>query len=162
MNCLNLLKIFTTMNIHRYVLDTCAIISYFKDVFNDDKDISSEIRDEISVALQNSQPSSVRLIVPSMAFIEIRDKWCKCDEIREKIRCEVFIPFFQSENIHICPFEGDILKRALYLDKYDCSFDNHDRYFVAITLEYGCPLITSDTEIKKYQKYCPDKLKIRW
>ncbi len=152
------------MNIRGYILDTCAIISYFKDIFNDDKDISSEIRSEISVALQNSiyQPSPVRLIVPSMAFIEIRDKWCTSDEIREKIRCEVFIPLSQSENIHICPFEEDILKRALFLDKHDCNFDNHDRYFVATTLEYGHPLITSDIEILKYRRHCSGNLVIRW
>ena len=153
------------MNIHRmYVLDTCAIISYFKNIFNDDKEISTEIHNEISLALQNyrNQSSPVRLIIPSMAFIEIRDKWCISDEIRERIRYEVFIPFAQSGNIHICPFEDNIVKRALYLDKFDYSFDNHDRYFIATAIEYACPLITSDTEIKKYQRHCLINLEILW
>ena len=147
-----------------YVLDTCAIISYFRDVFKDDKDISKEIRDEISNALLPSKyfQSSVKLIVPAMAFIELRDKWCYSDEEREKIRLEVFSRFSDCENVNICTFEKNIMKRALSLNKYDCSFDNHDKYFIATALEYESPLITSDEKIQKFRKYSNGTLEIKW
>lgn len=153
------------MNIpKKYILDTCAIISYFKDIFNDDKDISKEIRNEISTALSPSRyfQSPVKLIIPAMAFIEIRDKWCCRDEEREKIRHEVFLTFSDCENVNICPFEENIMREALSLNKYDCSFDNHDKYFIATALVYESPLITSDEKIKKFQKYCNGKLEIKW
>lgn len=148
----------------KFIIDTCAIIAYFHEIFSDNKRLSAEIEEVVRLAIEHTSVwhrSPYQLIVPIISFIEIRDKWCISEERTREIYYEVFKPFYDSDNVSICPFELPILRRAIAIDKGECSFDNHDKFIIATALEYEVPLITSDTEIRKYQP-ANGNLRFKW
>ena len=132
----------------RVVIDTTALISYFCLVFNRDPKISQTAINLIRQAFQ--EESRVLLIIPSIVFVEIFDKWIRNEEVQVKIRSEVLEPIKQSPNIEIRPIDIEILENFINLTDDDIKLENHDRLILASAVALNAPLITSDKKIRKF------------
>lgn len=132
----------------RFVIDTTALISYFGTVFNRDSKISQTGLGLIRQAFQ--EEGRVLLIIPSIVFVEIFDKWIRNEEFQAKIRSEVFEPIKQSPNIEIRPIDKEVLENFIILTDADIRLENHDRLILASAVALNAPLITSDRKIRKF------------
>ena len=83
-----------------FVIDTCALIDYFNNVFGVDRTLSQRACRLIEQALTDA-PSYVKLSIPSVVFIEIFEKWLTNEEFTAKFRYEVFERIVNSPNVEI-------------------------------------------------------------
>lgn len=137
----------------RFVIDTNALISYFSDIFNVPTHISSRGLLYISKAFQND--SEYLMTIPSIVFVEIFDKWFRGEnavgeEFRAKFISEIFNPIKFSPNVEIREIDLEVLENFLKLNDPDISLENRDRIVLASAVTLEAPLITSDSQIKKY------------
>ena len=132
----------------RIVIDTTALISYFGSVFAIDSKISSRGIDLIREAFQ--EDGNTLLVIPSIVFVEIFDKWVRDEEFQAKIRSEIFEPVKQSPNIEIRPIDKEVLENFITLVDDDINLENHDRLILASAVVLNAPLITSDRKIRKF------------
>lgn len=133
------------------VTDTDSIICYFNRVFGVPQKLLSRARGLIGCALLTC-PSSVKLSIPSMVFMEIYDKWFVNEETAAKLRYEVFEPIIRSPNIEIKPIEQEVLENLLKIGGNLASHDINDKLILASAMMLECPLITTDPKIIKYVK----------
>lgn len=133
-----------------YIIDTTSLISYFHNIFEVHCAISQGSIDIIEKGFNGE----LKLIIPSIVFVEIFYKWYLTQEMIEKIRREVFFNITEHEKIHICPIEIEILQNVALITgiKSDIKFDNHDKQVLATAMMYKCPLITSDKKIARFVK----------
>jgi predicted nucleic acid-binding protein len=136
----------------RFVIDTCALISYFSEIFDNQQPSISE--DSLSIMDRGFNLKDCILIFPVTVFIEIFKKWFVNDEIAEKIKVEVYQRIKDSENMEIQPFDKEILENFILITdiEKDYNFDNHDKQIFAAAMAMNCPLITSDKRIFRYNK----------
>lgn len=132
----------------RYVIDTTAIISYFDSIFEEKPKVSQKGLRIIRQAFQS--PDNNILIIPSIVFIEIFEKWIRDDEFQAKVRAEILEPVKQAPNIEIRPVDVEVLEHFVELVDPDIRFDNHDRLILASAVSLNAPLITSDRKISKF------------
>ena len=140
--------------IRRYVCDTNAIIWYFDYVFRQESKLTRHVRSIIDRAFQKE--SDVRLIIPSLVFIEIQTKWTTSSELAAKIRYEVFSKIVDCENIEIREISEEILENVLRISLNLPGHDLHDKIILANALALNCPLFTSDSTIIDYAKRSTD------
>lgn len=135
----------------KYVVDTCALISYFSDIFKGDVSISEEALGIIDLAFSNK---STKLIFPSAVFLELFVKWFTNDEIAAKIKYEVYELIKGKENMEIQPFDKEILENYLKIKdiEADFNFDSHDKQIYASAMTMECPLITSDKHLIRFNE----------
>ena len=132
----------------RYVIDTSAIVSYFDSIFEEKPKVSQNGLQIIRQAFQC--PDNNILIIPSIVFIEIFEKWIRDDEFQAKVRAEILEPVKQAPNIEIRPIDVEVLEHFVELVDPDIRFDNHDRLILASAVSLNAPLITSDRKISKF------------
>jgi predicted nucleic acid-binding protein len=132
-----------------YVIDTTALISYFSYVFEVQCLISANAIGLIKKALDSSS-SDVKLAIPSIVFIEIYKKWFTTEEFAAKFHYEVFNLISNSPNIEIKPIDREVLENTSYITDNLENHDIHDKIILASAIMLKCPLITTDTKIKKY------------
>ncbi|MCR1024288.1 PIN domain-containing protein [Cellulophaga baltica] len=135
-----------------YVVDTCALISYFQPYLKgSDISISEESLSIIDKAFYTDE---VNLIFPATVFIEIFKKWFKTEEDAARIRVEIFNRILERENMEIQPFEKEVFENFLRIVDIEPkhNFDNHDKQILAAAMTMECPLITSDTRLIRYNK----------
>lgn len=135
-----------------YVVDTCALISYFQPYLKgSDVSISEESLSIIDKAFYSNE---INLIIPSTVFIEIFKKWFKTEEDAARIRTEIYHRISERENMEIQPFDKEILGNFLRIVDIEPNqnFDNHDKQILAAAMTMECPLITSDTRLIRYNK----------
>jgi len=137
--------------IERYVMDTNAVISYFKEVFNQPSKISRKAINLINKAFDVE--SNVRISIPSMAFIEIYDNLLNDEEILKKFRLDVFVKIKEASNFEIKSLEKEVIENILKIKDDYINLENHDKIFLASAMMLKCPLITSDVMITDYVKY---------
>lgn len=132
-----------------FVLDTCAIISYFQNVFNEPPSISSKSLRLIEKAFTYSE---IKMIVPSIVFIELYKLYFNSEETAKKISYEVFFPIKEAVNFEIRSFDRDaLIKFIAIIDiEQNHKFDNHDKQILAVAMDMNCPLVTSDNRIIRY------------
>lgn len=133
----------------KYVVDTCALISYYPEIFKEKSSISNKSLEIIDYSFYSSE---VKLIFPSTVFIEIFLKWCTSEEMKRKIEFEIFRRIKSKANMEIQPFDKEILENFVQIIdiEKDHNFDNHDKQILASAMTMYCPLITSDKRIKRY------------
>lgn len=133
----------------RYVIDTCAIISYFEKIFESGSSISNKSLKIIDLAFSSSE---IILIVPSTVFIEIYDKWFENSERKAAIISEIYNRIKSMENMEIRPIDKEVLERFSEITdiESDHNFDNRDKQILAVAMALECPLITSDNRIIRY------------
>jgi hypothetical protein len=134
----------------RYVADTTSIISYFSDVFRRPPKIS----EKALRIIDSSFNGNTVLIIPSIVFIEIFKKWFSSEERSNQIRYEVYERIKAQPNIEIKPLEQEVLENFIAITDIepDYNFDNHDKQVLASAMMLQAPLITSDTNIIRYNK----------
>jgi predicted nucleic acid-binding protein len=133
----------------RFVLDTCALIDYFNDVFEVDRILSPRACGLIEQALTNA-PSYVKLSIPSVVFVEIFEKWLTNEEFTAKFRYEVFERIVNSPNVEIKPLEQEVIECLLDLGDELRDHDLHDKIILASAKMLNCRLITIDSKIIAY------------
>jgi predicted nucleic acid-binding protein len=133
-----------------YIIDTTSLISYFHNIF----EVSSVISKNSIDIIEKGFNGELKLIIPSIVFIEIFCKWYLTQEKIERIRYEMFLNIKDQEKIHICPIEIEVLQNVAIIAgiNSDIKFDNHDKQVLATAMMYSCPLITSDKKIMKFVK----------
>lgn len=132
----------------RFVLDTTSLISYYSVIFKRKSQISENAIKIINRAFIEN--SNVLIVVPSICFVEIFDKFCLNEEDLMKIRYEVFIPIKMCPNIEIREIGKDVLKNFITLDDDIVNLENHDKIILSTAIELDAHLITSDEKISKY------------
>lgn len=135
----------------RYVLDTTSIISYFDYVFEKPSQISEKA---LRIIRKGMTSDEVILIIPSIVFVEIFKKWFTSDERSHKIRYEIFEKIRLRGNIEIKPIEQEVISEFIKIRNIEANhnFDNHDKQILACAMMLQCPLITSDTNVIRYNK----------
>lgn len=132
-----------------YVCDTCAVIHFFGRFFRTECKLSNRALGIIEEALRPIQ-GGIRLSVPSTVFLEIYDKWLPDEEAVRQCYYEVYLRLRESPNVEIKPIEREVLENVLRMDGLMADHDMHDKIILASAMMLECPLITSDTVIRKY------------
>lgn len=139
------------MNRKLYVIDTCALISYFGNIFNEGSSISKESLKIIDNAfkLENNN-----LIFPSAVFVEIFKKFCNSEENKQRIKYEIYQRIKNQDNMEIQPLDYEVMENFIKIVdiESDFRFDNQDKQVYAAAMTMNCPLITSDTRLKRYNE----------
>ena len=138
---------------HRYVLDSTALISCFPAIFDSPSKISDRSASIIHKAI--AFDDSAILIIPSVVFVEIYDKWFRGnnsqdDEFREKFKAEIYHPIQTASNIEIRELDIEVLEMFLQLDDPHVNLENHDKIVLATSSVLQAALITSDRKIIRY------------
>lgn len=134
-----------------FVSDTTSLISYFNDVFSVPDVLSPKARRLIKAAVSTA-PTSVRISIPSIALIEIYEKWLVTEECLQAFHYEVLGPLRASPNIEIRPIDKEIIDNLLSIKDNLADHEINDKIVVASAIALNCPIITNDGEIIKYSK----------
>ncbi len=133
-----------------YVSDTNAIIGAFPEVFRKASQLSTRSQDYVVRAFRGD--NSLRLSIPSVAFIELYDKWCWDAESTRKIYYEIFVAARESEVIEIRELDAEIVEIICSFDDSIVNLESHDKIALASAVVLGAPLITSDLKLINYVK----------
>lgn len=141
--------------IDRYVIDTCALISFYDSVFTEHYRYSGSLRlspkaERIIYSAIYSQETHIRMSIPSVVFIEIHEKWLDNEEFCKKFFYEVFSPIISSEYVEIRPMDKEVLENLLILKGELANHEIHDRLVLASAMTLNAPLITSDKYLTEY------------
>ena len=103
------------------------------------------------------QEDKVIMIVPSVVFIEIFDKWFlgstyADEEFRAKLLAEVIYPIQSATNIEMREIDDEVVEEFLSLYDKDTKLEQHDRLILASAIVLDACLITSDRELISFQK----------
>lgn len=137
----------------RYVVDTCSLIRYFGWVFDERRDICGRARGILDEAL-SSTPRRTKVSFPSVVFVEIYDKWCRDEESKARIYCEVHAPVAASPNIEIRPIDIEILEMLAKVGGNLKHHEINDKIIVASAMVLSCPIVTTDPEIITFARRC--------
>ncbi|MDL5513972.1 PIN domain-containing protein [Arenibacter sp. M-2] len=133
-----------------YVVDTCALISYFhRHLDGSTVSISDASLSIIDKAFYSYE---INLIFPSTVFIEIFKKWFRTEEDVARIKSEIYFRIRERENMEIQPFDREVFENFMSIKDIEPNhnFDNHDKQILAAAMTMQCPLITSDFRIIRY------------
>ncbi|MBV7336433.1 PIN domain-containing protein [Chloroflexi bacterium TSY] len=141
------------MQKQRYVIDTTALISYFADIFGRPSRISSQSISLIAKAFDFEDAAI--LVIPSIVFIEIFDKWFRGqgydqEEFRAKFLSEVYKPILAAPNMEVRELDQEVLESFLSLDDPNINLENHDKIVLSTAMVLNANLVTSDQNIKRY------------
>lgn len=138
------------MGKQRIVIDTNALIGYFHWVFDQPPRMSQLASSLIEKAFR--YPEDIILIIPSIAFIEVFEQFIVDEEHQAKFKAEVLEPIQNATNIEIRPIDMEVLENFLLLEDPSIRLESHDRIVLASAMALQCPLITSDSKIKRLNK----------
>jgi hypothetical protein len=138
-----------------YVIDTCALISFFHVVFVHAKGYegSPQLSRRVSSLIGEAVFSGwtrVRLSIPSVVFVEIYAKWLCSEEFCRMFFCEVYDPLRSSDNVEIRPTDREVLEYLLQIGGSLADHDLHDRLVLASAMALAAPLITTDAAVADY------------
>lgn len=131
-----------------YVIDTTSLISYFSGIFAVRSQISRNALRIIESAFKRD--SLIKLSIPSIVFVEIFDKWFKDEEMSAAIKSEIISLIDERSNIEIKSIEKEVLANFIEINDPRIKIDNHDKIILASSMMLQWPLITSDSNIIKY------------
>ena len=148
------------MNRKLFVVDTCALISHFSEIFELNSTISAP---SLKIIKEAFEYENANLIFPTAVFVEIFKKFCNSEEQKEKIKYEVYQRIKNQHNMEIQPLDLEVMENFIQITDIepDQNFDNHDKQVYAAAMAMQCPLITSDGKLKRYNDrkgYVPEIL----
>lgn len=130
----------------KYLLDTCAIISYFcKSIQGATISLNKNILNEIKLILEDTENI---IYIPSISLVEIHSKFSSSEENNGKIKSEVYQRLKNYDNVSIEGIDCEVLENFLKIRVKGCDF--RDRLILAIAMKYQCILITSDGPLSEY------------
>lgn len=134
-----------------YVVDTCALISYFSEIFDGDVSVTKTSLELIDLAFHSNE---IKLIFPSAVFIELFIKWFTNEEVASQIKSEIYLRIKERENMQIRTFDRETLENYMLIKDIedDHNFDGHDKQIYASAMTMDCRLITSDERLIRYNK----------
>ena len=103
----------------------------------------------ICETLYNSD-SDLRLVIPSVVFVEIFDKWSRTDESSKRIFYECFEPLNQCDRVDVRELDEEVL---LALSRIGGVLERHeinDKIIVATAEVLEAPILTKDPKIHEY------------
>lgn len=135
----------------RYIVDTCALISYFPDCFPSagSNKLSVDVKSILDAAFNKED---ILLIFPSIVFVEIFEKWCCEEEDQARIKFNIFKYIQSFENMSIMPIDFEILENILKIKHIEKNhnFDGHDKIVLSTAMVMGNTLISSDQRLQRY------------
>ncbi|MFA7418526.1 MAG: hypothetical protein WCZ90_02480 [Melioribacteraceae bacterium] len=134
----------------RYVIDTNSIIFYFEKVFKQPCALSKRAQNIISEGFNYN--SNILLVIPSIVFVEIQNKWFKTEEFAKTFYYEVYMRISESENIEVKPIEQEVLSNLKHIRGILSNHDIHDKLILASAIMLNCPLISTDGKIEEFVK----------
>ncbi len=145
----------TTIMANRYVVDTSALISFHHEVFRyaqnyvgSDK-LTPKARTILNHGIDEYRPD-VLLIIPSIVFIEVYEKWLTNEEFQGRFFYEVFVPLRDAEHVEIREIDREVLERLILIRGSLTNHDLHDKLIVATAEVLEAPLVTTDQRITDY------------
>lgn len=144
-----------------YILDTCSFYSYclkYLSIFTDKTlSLTEDSLTELYAAFNNND-NNIKIIIPSVIFIEIFDHYFNNEEFVNKFKYEVYTRIISDESnskIAIIDIDEEILENLSYCYTDRINVDLHDKLIIATALKYqdkNTTLYTSDQRIKKIQR----------
>lgn len=131
----------------RYVIDSVALINYFNHYFDEKDMLSREIRKKIDTCFFK-MGNSIKLVIPSIVFIEIFRKFLVSEEKVKKFYYEIYKPIVENDNIEVKPLESEVLE--IFQNLNDFQMELHDKIIFASAIQLNSILITKDPIIIKY------------
>lgn len=135
----------------RYVIDTHAVIWYFSKQFDQANCNSNKINCIIDEIL-NDPFTTKRLVVPSIVFVEIFDKFCLTADDSRRIFFDCFMPLDDCDNVEIREIDKEVVDSVLAIQGKLASHEINDKLIVAIGLILDGVLITKDPVIQNFAK----------
>lgn len=134
----------------RFVVDSCALFSYFRDDLSAVNSMSNKALCIIDNVFNKSGHSV--LIIPSVVFIELFDKFVRDEKRRAMIYYEIIVRIINNGNIEIRPIDFEVLEQFERLGSVGISFENRDRIILATALSLDTYILSSDSKILEYFK----------
>ena len=134
-----------------YVADTDSMMSYFNEVFGVPQKLSRRARGIIGQALV-TYPSSIKLSIPSIVFVEIFDNRFRDEENANRLRYEFYEAIRSSPNVEVKAIEQEVMENILQIRDELSDHDIHDKIVLASAMMLNCTLITTDGPIIDYIK----------
>lgn len=133
------------MDNHLVVVDTSALVSFFQEVFNQPRKLSTRAMRIIQDALDDY--SSTRMSIPSIVFVELFEKWARSEEKQAQIRALVFEYLAAAPNVEIRPLDREVIENLMVLRMTEPDLDNHDMIILASAKSLNATIITTDRKL---------------
>ncbi|MDX2173611.1 MAG: PIN domain-containing protein [Bacteroidota bacterium] len=137
---------------HRYVIDSVALINYFRSIFDEREMISDAARRIITSGF--NEFSKTKLIIPSTVLIELHTKFITDEEIGRKIYYEIYFKLRECPDIEIKPLEKEVIEEFIKIDDNVEALEHNDKLILSAAIQLNCPIITIDPKIISYIKKC--------
>lgn len=132
-----------------YVLDTHAVIWHFPKAFRQTNCNSRKVN-EILCETLTDESSKYRLVVPSIVFVEIFDKFSLNREDSSRVFYECFTPLKDCSRIELRELDFEVLETVSKIGGALENHEIHDKIIVATALTLDASVITKDPKIHEY------------
>lgn len=134
---------------HLYVVDTVTFINYYNDFFNEESRISSSTRKLLDKCFDYFD-SEYKLIIPSIVFVELYDKFLKSEEKAFEFKYEIFNPIKENIDIQIRSIDQELMECFINIQIAKVKLELHDKIVLSTALILNCPIITCDNKIIEF------------
>lgn len=132
-----------------FIIDTCAFINYHNDFFKEENKLSKETREIIDECYSNYTYENL-LIIPSIVFIELRNKFLLSEERLKEFYFKVFKLTDSADKINIREIDNEVMLKFLTMDTVGINFERIDKIVLATALTMNSTIITYDSKIKEF------------
>jgi predicted nucleic acid-binding protein len=142
------------MNTHtltKVVADTNAVISYFSEIFGTEQSLSGRGRNCFEGAFGYGD-CGIRMVIPSVVFLEIYDKWMSDEESAARINSQIFRLAESKEYIEIRPLDREVLEATAKLSVLLDGHEVNDIIIFATAVVLGWPLVSSDSVLRTFNQ----------
>lgn len=133
----------------RYVVDTHAVIWHFPKAFGQMSGNSEKVGRILRETLVDDL-SPNRLVVPSIVFVEIFDKFSRTREESSRVYYECFVPLKECDRIELRELDFEILEAVSQVGGVLDSHEINDKIIVATARVLNSPILTKDPKIHEY------------
>lgn len=135
----------------RFVADTHTVIWYFSRFFGQ-RNLNSEGVNQVFHQVLNNSLTNFRLVIPSVVFLEIFDKFCRTENDAARIYYECFVPLEACPNVEIRELDKEVIEMLINLGDVLASHEVNDKIVVATSAVLECVLLTRDPVIQEFSK----------
>jgi PIN domain nuclease of toxin-antitoxin system len=144
----------------RIVADTHAVIWYFARFFNQ-QNLNSDGVNDVFHQVLNKPLTNLRLVIPSVVFLEIFDKFCRTENDAARIYYECFVPLETCPNVEIRELDKEVIEMVINLEGELKGHEVNDKIVVATSAVLNCVLLTKDPVIQKFSSNT-NLIHVRW
>lgn len=135
----------------RFVADTHAVIWHFARFFKQ-PNLNSERVNVVFHQVLNNPLTDLRLVIPSVVFLEIFDKFCRTESDAARIYYECFVPLEACPNVEIRELDKEVIEMLISLGDVLKSHEVNDKIVVATSAVLECVLFTKDPVVQEFSR----------